>query len=155
MNILAIEIVQAGGTRLDIDLTSLLILVILLVLFLALKALVFNPFLQDLDQRDVRTEQVRQTADELKSKADSLAEQYQAEVAQARNQAQEARRTLRVAGLEDKETRVAAAQKEANAHYESTSASLNNQFEKARSSALSQVDDLARQITSKVLGREV
>ena len=133
----------------------LLILVILLVLFLALKALVFNPFLDDLDQRDVRTEQVRQTADELKKKADSLAEQYQAEVAQARTQAQEARRTLRVAGLEDKDTRVAAAQKEANENYESASASLSNQFEEAQKSALSQVDDLARQITSKVLGREV
>jgi F0F1-type ATP synthase membrane subunit b/b' len=62
---------------------------------------------------------------------------------------------LRVAGLEDKDTRVAAAQKEANAHYESTSASLHSQFEKARTDALSQVDELARQITSKVLGRKV
>jgi F-type H+-transporting ATPase subunit b len=154
MNILAVEIVQAGGS-LNLDLTSLLILVILLVLFMALKALVFTPFLDDLDQRDVRTEQVRQTADELKIKADSLAEQYQAEIAQAHTQAQEARRVLRVAGLEDKDTRVAAAQKEANAHYESTSASLHSQFEKARTDALSQVDELARQITSKVLGRKV
>ena len=155
MNILAIEIVHAGGERLDLDLTALLILGILLVLFMALKALVFNPFLDDLEQRDVQTEQVRQTADDLKSKAESLAEQYQTEIAQARTHAQEARRTLRVAGLEDKDGRVAQAQKEANAHYESMSSSLHSQFEKAHSDALSQVDDLARQITSKILGRKV
>lgn len=155
MDILAVEIVKAGGFRLDLDLTSLLILVILLVLFLVLKALVFNPFLEDLEQRDVKTEHVRKTAKELEDQAQALAEQYQMEVAQAKTQAQEARRTLRVAGLEDKETRVAQAQKEATAQYEETATALKNQFDKARTEALSQVDDLARQITSKVLGRKV
>ena len=156
MNNLTVEIVQAGGgIRLDLDLTSLLILVILLVLFLVLKTVVFNPFLKDLDQRDVRTDQARQNAQDLNAKAQSLSEKYKEVVAQARTDAQEIRRNLRVEGLNDKESRVADAQKEANTQYDEMCTSLNEQFEKARSQALSQVEDLAREITSKVLGRKV
>jgi F0F1-type ATP synthase membrane subunit b/b' len=144
-----------AGTRLDIDGTALIILGLLLFLFFVLNAKVFKPFLADVDLREEKTSQARETAAALQEKAEVIYAQHQEAIAQARADAQVARRTLRVEGLEAKEGAVGEASKAATAHYEEASARLEEQFGSARSKALSQVDALAKQIASKVLGRGV
>ena len=130
MQVLSTEILSAANIRLDFDSTTLLILVIFVVLHRVLKTLVFTPFLSDLDARDAATEQVRAEAKDLELKAQELSKRHAEAVDEARAAAEEARRALRVAGLEDKEGRVST----------------------ARAQALSQVDALAKEIKVKVLG---
>jgi F0F1-type ATP synthase membrane subunit b/b' len=88
----------------------------------------------------------------MELKANELQARYEELSAEALAQAQEARRALRVDGLEQKESAVDAARKQANARFDEGSNKLNAQFESARKEALSQVDALAREIKTKVLG---
>ncbi|MBM4290967.1 MAG: hypothetical protein FJ138_05590 [Deltaproteobacteria bacterium] len=152
MQVLSTEILNAANIRLDFDGTTLLILVIFVALHRVLKTLVFTPFLSDLDARDAATERTRAEAKELAQKAEELAKRHAAAVDAARADAEEARRALRVEGLAHKEERVSAARAEADASYAAASSVLREQFAAARAQALSQVDALAKEIKTKVLG---
>ena len=153
MNVSVNELLYAGAVRIDMDSTSLVILVLFTLLFFLLRSLVFRPFLEDVDQRDAKTIKMRESAEELELRAEELKEKHRSAVEAATTEAQEARRSLRVAGLHDKDERVSKAQKEAQANYEEQAGKLNAQFESARETALAQADDLAKNIASKVLGR--
>lgn len=153
MNVSVNELLYAGAVRIDLDSTSLVILVLFTLLFFLLRSLVFHPFLEDVDQRDAKTVKMRETAEELEIRAEQLKEKHRSAVEAATLEAQEARRSLRVAGLHDKDERVSEAQAEAQAKYEEQAGKLNAQFESARETALSQADDLAKSIATKVLGR--
>jgi len=153
MQVLSTEILHSSaGIRLDFDGTTLVILAVFVVLHFVLKKLVFTPFLEDVDAREGRTTEVRQTCADMELKASELQARYEELSAEALAQAQEARRVLRVDGLEQKESAVDAARKQANARFDEGSNKLNAQFESARKEALSQVDALAREIKTKVLG---
>ena len=153
MQVLSTEILHSSaGIRLDFDGTTLVILAVFVVLHFVLKRLVFTPFLEDVDAREGRTTEVRQTCADMELKASELQARYEELSAEALSHAQEARRELRVDGLEQKEGAVDAARKQASARFEEGSSKLNAQFESARKEALSQVDALAREIKTKVLG---
>ena len=153
MQVLSTEILHSSASiRLDFDGTTLIILALFVVLHFVLKKLVFTPFLEDVDAREGRTTEVRQTCADMELKASELQARYEELSAEALSQAQEARRELRVDGLEQKESAVDSARKQANAHFDEGSSKLNAQFESARKEALSQVDALAREIKTKVLG---
>jgi F0F1-type ATP synthase membrane subunit b/b' len=155
MNASVNELLYAGAVRIDMDSTSLVVLVLFTLLFFTLRKLVFHPFLEDADLRESKTVKMRETAEELEARASELKEKHRSAVEAATIEAQEARRELRVAGLHDKEDRVGKAQAEAQASYEAQSDKLNAQFESARKTALAQADDLAKSIAAKVLGRAV
>ena len=153
MQILSTDILHSSaGIRLDFDGTTLVILAVFVVLHFALKRLVFTPFLEDVDARDGRTTQVRQRCSDMELKANELQARYEELNAESVAQAQEARRALRVEGLDDKESRVSEARAAANKSYEEQSASIHAQFESARKEALAQVEALAQEIKTKVLG---
>lgn len=149
------DIVYAGAVRIDLDSTSLIVLVLFAILFLTLRKLVFHPFLEDVDRRDERTVKMRENAADLDARAQKLQEEHRLALETATLKAQEARRELRVAGLHQKEAQVGAAQESAQATYQEQLNTLRGTFEGARTEALSQADDLARSIASKVLGRNL
>ena len=155
MNASVNELLYAGAVRIDLDSTSLIVLVLFTLLFFILRKLVFHPFLEDADLRESKTVKMRETAEELETRANELKEKHRSAIEAATLEAQEARRELRVSGLHDKEDRVSKAQAEAQSNYEAQSDQLNTQFESARKTALAQADDLAKSIASKVLGRAV
>lgn len=155
MNAAVNELLYAGAVRIDMDSTSLVVLVLFTLLFFTLRKLVFHPFLEDADSRESKTVKMRETAEELEARAEALREKHRNAVEAATLEAQETRRKLRVEGLHDKEDRVGAAQAEAQASYEAQSQNLSAQFEEARKNALAQADDLAKSIAAKVLGRAV
>jgi len=153
MQILSTDILQSSGNiRLDVDATTLVVLATFVVLHQLLKALVFKPYLEDVDARNVLTVQAMERCSELKAKADELEGRYEELSSAARAEAQELRRALRVEGLDDKETRVGQARKDADASFAEQSSAIHEQFESAREDALSQVEGLAREIKTKVLG---
>ena len=149
------DLLFAGGIRLDVDSTSFVILALFTLLFFTLRKLVFQPFLEDADARDEKTGKMRESATELRRKAQELSEQYATQRDEAMTAAQEARRALRVAGLAQKEETVGAAQSKAQANYQDNTAQLQASFEASRTQALSQADAIAKEIASKILGRAV
>jgi F-type H+-transporting ATPase subunit b len=149
------DIVYAGAVRIDLDSTSLIILVLFTILFVTLRKLVFHPFLEDIDQRDERTVKMRESTEELDARAEQLKEEHRIALEAATQAAQEARRALRVEGLHHKEGHVDSAQEQAQANYQEQLEQLRGKFDGARTEALAQADDLARSIASKVLGRNI
>ena len=154
MQFLSTDILYAG-VRLDFDLTTLAILVIFAVLHQVLKAKVFKPFLADAALRDDATATRRQEAGDLQHKADALHEQHQKIVADAKAEAQEARRSLRLEGLQQKEASLQAAQEKSQADYTQASTELNAKFEATYAEAMSHVDSIATEMAAKLLGRKI
>ena len=153
MSALNPPILYAGAVRIDVDLTSLIVLVLFTGLFFMLKKLIFEPFLEDVDQRDDRTTKMHESATALEARADVLRAEYKVATEAATDEAFEARRTLRVEGLHQKDSQVNHAQAKAQDEYKEQSAKLQAQFESARKEALSQAGSLAESIAAKVLGR--
>lgn len=153
MQVLSTEMLQSSGSiRLDLDQTTLIILVAFIILHQLLKRLVFKPYLEDIDAREDRTSQTMERYADLQKKAEELSHRYDELSVAARTEAQEVRRGLRVEGLDDKESRVGQARQDAEARFAEQSKRINEQFEIARKDALSQVDLLAQEIKAKVLG---
>ena len=155
MQVLTSKILDMSAVWLNIDWTAFIILALFTFLFLSLTRLIFKPFLRTIDLRDEKTIKTRKKAEQLQKEATKIYQEHQETVAQARIDAQEVRRQLRLEGLKNKEEHVSQASQEANEFYEESHDKIHQQFEEARTNALKEVRLLARSITTKVLGREV
>ena len=152
---LSTGIQQMSGVWLDFDSTALIILIIFVLLFVILNGLVFKPFLQDADLREEKTTSTRQKAQQLREEAQQLADEHKALMTEANDEGLALRQSARVEGLHAKDSEVDAAKAEAAQRYADASAQLKSQFESARTEALAQLDSLSKQLSSKILGREI
>lgn len=145
----------AGGLKLDLDITYILVLALLLIPLLVLNLFVFGPFMKLFEERHERLEgaleRAAQRLEEAEHKAAAFEEKIQ--VASAR-------------GLEVRNRIRAEAQREMNARVEDEKSRLAARLEKAlaeinaaRLSALSQMENdskrLAETTATKLLGRGI
>ena len=144
-----------GGLRLDVDGTFFIQLALLTALFFILNALVFQPFLQSLEIRDEKTSKTRERAQQLEERAAELTSRLEESMSSAREAAQAARRSLRVEGLQERDTEVGAARAAQDDQLQSARKELESQLKNARGEAQAQVETLARSLASKALGRSV
>jgi F-type H+-transporting ATPase subunit b len=155
MPIHSTQLLSSSGIWLDIDLSFVIILSMIFLLMAILNKLIFNPFLSDMDERDSKTTKTREEAVSLKHKANELKNQYQSLNQEVLNQAYDARKELRVAGLKSKEAQVADAKASATDSLAQAQKELEAQFDQARTQALTQVEAIAQEIAKKLLGRAV
>lgn len=139
----------------DVDATFLIQLVLFLMLLVIMNKLVFKPFLEADARREEKTEKTRQDARVLEARASELSTRYDDEYGAARSKGSSARAALRGEGLTAKEAEISKATAEANAHLDKVRAEIKADVEQARQSMLGQVDDLARQVAEKIIGRPV
>ncbi len=144
-----------ASVSLDVDLTLLFQLGLFLVLVVVLRALVFRPYLDNLDARTARTDDTRNDAAALREKADQLAERHQAAIATARSDGLAERGGLRTEGQAHKDEVVGRARAEASKSLEAGRVKVEADLSGAREELLGQVDDIARLVAEKVLGRSV
>ncbi len=144
-----------SGVIIDLDWSFVIQLAIVLVLMVLLKQLIFDPYLKTLGERDRRIGDVRRDALALRQRADDLADRYGKGQREAREAAYAARQALRIEGGSEKVALVTEARGEAGRSVESTRAQVETEVGEARARLLSQVDDLARLVVEKVLGRGV
>ncbi|MCB9534737.1 MAG: ATP synthase F0 subunit B [Myxococcales bacterium] len=144
-----------GGVVIDLDYSFVIQLGIVLVLMVLLKQLIFEPYLKSIVARDARTDEARDDADALRKRAAELSDRYAAGLHDAREAAFEARQALRITGAAEKEAVVTEARQDAARTLEEGHTQAATQFEAARTKLLAQVDDIARLVVEKVLGRGV
>jgi len=120
-----------------------------------MRQLVFAPVLKALDARAAKTRDARRDAQALSARAAELGSRYDEEMAAARAKASSARAALRSEGLQQREAVVAEARAAAGEQAEATRAQVEKDFTAARASMLAQVDDLARQVAARLLGRGI
>ncbi len=137
----------------DIDGTFFIQAGIFLVLMVLLQQLLFKPWLEVQARRNEKIDGAFAQAEALERKA----KQYESEYAEDLRKAREAALTMRSKSRHEKEaegeTLVSSARSEAAAELGAEKARIRDEATKARSALEGRIDELAENITQKVLGR--
>lgn len=136
----------------DFDATLPLMALQFLLLMVALNAVFYKPLTKAIDDRDTYIRSTQADAQERLAKAQSLAKQYEQDLANTRREAQAV-----ITAAKDEAQRIAAQQiagamQEAQAQREQAQAELDQQKQAAMQSLEQQVDALSREILQKILG---
>jgi F-type H+-transporting ATPase subunit b len=137
----------------DIDGTLFVQGGIFLALFVILKPLLFTPWLEAQKRRTESIDGALTKAKALRADADGLATDYDQRLSAARDRALELRSVARRDEEATQAKTLADTRAEASASLERERERLRAEAEKARGALAGRVDDLATEITSKVLGR--
>jgi F-type H+-transporting ATPase subunit b len=137
----------------DIDGTLFVQGGIFLALLVILKPLLFTPWLEAQRRRTESIDGALTKATALRADADTLASDYDRRLADARDRALELRSRARRDEEATQAKELADQRAAASASLERERERLRGEAEKARGALAGRVDDLAEQITSKVLGR--
>jgi F-type H+-transporting ATPase subunit b len=139
----------------DIDLTVLVQFGLFLVMLVLLNQLLFKPYLRLRAKRQEGIEGARAEAERMTAEADAKLGDYETSLAQARNRASEESRKIRGEAAAHEREVTSAARAKAAAALEEAQGRVRTETEAARATLMPQAEAIAKQITSKLLGREV
>lgn len=145
------ESAKEGGLF-DLDATLPLMAVQFLLLVAILNALLFKPLGNAIDERDSYVRTNLTDARERLSKAESLAKQYEQELAETRRQSQAVITAAQADAQKIAAQKVAEAQQEAQVQREQAQQELDRQKQEAMHTLEQQVSNLSQQILDKLLG---
>ncbi|MCY7394020.1 MAG: F0F1 ATP synthase subunit B' [Leptolyngbyaceae cyanobacterium CAN_BIN12] len=139
----------------DFDATLPLMAVQFLLLMVVLNAIFYKPLTKAIEERGdyIRRNQVE--AQERLSKAETLAKQYEQDLAETRRQSQALITAAQADAQQIVAGKIAEAQEEARHQKEQTQKDLDQQKQEALRSLEDEVDSLSRQILDKILGAPV
>ena len=139
----------------DFDATLPLMAVQFLLLVVILNAVFYKPLTKAIEDRNdyIRRNQVE--AQERLSKAENLAKQYEAELADTRKQSQNMIASAQAEAQKIVAAKIAEAQEQARLQREKAQNELDRQKQEAMSALEQEVDSLSRQILGKLLGTSV
>jgi F-type H+-transporting ATPase subunit b len=151
----AVVNLASGHPLIDIDGTVFVQFGLFLLLYYAASKLLFRPYLALRERRKAGIEGARAEAERMTASADAKLADYENQLAAARNRANEEGRKVRAeASAHEKEVTDKARGETQKAIDEATE-KMKQETEAARLQLLPQANTLARQIASKLLGREV
>lgn len=139
----------------DLDLTFVAQLLLFVTFIIVLKPLLFDPLLRVFEAREQRTEGARQSAREMDEQAAELILRYEKELEVVRRDAAEDRDRLREETQRLEARILAEARADATRIIEEGKAKIATEVEQLRKELEAQRPQLAAEIASKVLGREV
>lgn len=152
--LLAVEESAEAGGLFDINATLPLVALQFVILVILLNTFFYKPLGQAIDSRNDYVLTNLKEARERLAKAEKLAEQYEQELAETRREAQLVVANAQAEAQEKASGEIASAQQEAQVDKERAALEISEQKQQAMSALEAQVDDLSRQILSKLL-REV
>jgi F-type H+-transporting ATPase subunit b len=145
----------AAHPLIDIDGTVFVQFALYLVLALLANALLFQPYLKLRERRRAGIDGAREEAAQMTAQADAKLADYEKQLAQARNQANEEARKVRLEAAAHEREVTDKARVEAQKATEAAAATMRAQTDAARAQLMPQADAIARQMANKLLGREV
>jgi F-type H+-transporting ATPase subunit b len=137
----------------DIDGTIFIQGGIFLGLMFVLQQLLFKPWLEVQERRAEKIDGAFALADKLEAQAGDKESQYAADLAAARDKATATRSAVRKESEAEGEKLLTAARQEAGETLAREKARLGDEADKARAALDARIDELANNITAKVLGR--
>lgn len=137
----------------DIDATIFVQGGIFIALVLVLKPVLFTPWLEAQAKRVASIDGAFDKASSLRTEADELSSDYDAKLAAARDEALTMRSHMRREEEATQAKTLATARANAGKELEENRARIAAETDKAREALGGKVDELANQITQKVLGR--
>lgn len=146
---------SGGGVNLDFDLTFLIQMVAFAALIIILRPLLFDPLMKLFEERERRTEGAKVLARRMDEKAGELLRRYEAELEAVRRAASQEREKLRAEGQRLEAQILAEGRAEVARLIEQGRAKLDVERRAIRADLTGRAADIARDIASRVLGREV
>lgn len=150
-----VTIASGGHPIIDIDLTAVVQFVLFLVLLFVSNKLLFQPYMALRERRRAGIDGARAEAEQMTATADAKLADYEKQLAVARSRANDEGRKVRAEASAHEREVTEKARTEAQKSIDEAAAKMRTETEAARAQLLPQADALARQIASKLLGREV
>lgn len=145
----------AGHPLIDIDLTVFVQFALFLVVFLVGNKFLFQPYLKLRARRKLGIEGARAEAERIAAQAEAKLADYETQVRQARGRANEDGRKIRAEATAREKSLTDASRAAAQKALDEATAKMRTEADAARLQLLPQANTLARQIASRLLGREV
>jgi F-type H+-transporting ATPase subunit b len=150
-----VTLASGGHPLIDIDLTAVVQFALFLVLAFVTNKLLFQPYLALRDRRKAGIDGARDEATRMTAQADAKLEDYEKQLAVARDRAGEEGRKVRLEAAAHEREVTDRARASAQAAIDQAQRTMRTETEQARAQLLPQAEQLARTISSKLLGREV
>ncbi|MCA9600572.1 MAG: ATP synthase F0 subunit B [Polyangiales bacterium] len=144
-----------SGALIELDITLVLQLAIFLTAFFVLRSLVFNPMLALFSAREASIDGAREEAKRMEREAKEKATSFDDEIRKIRAVSQEERDRLRQEGLRREREILEHVRLETDATLKDAEQKLKLEASQSRTEIRNVVPALAREIASKLLGREV
>jgi F-type H+-transporting ATPase subunit b len=145
----------SGGSIVDLDGTVFVQLAMFFIAFIVLYGLVFKPMVALLDAREEAVEGARNQAKQLDSDVQAKQATFEAELRRVRTSSGEERERLRGEGQELERRLLERVRVETQALVNEPKTRLESEANTVRAELGAQSGELARDIASRVLGREV
>ncbi len=139
----------------DIDVTILIQAGIVLFLLLSLNGLLFKPLLEVFDAREAKLQGARDSIESLNRLAKDDLDAYRTRIREANDRAQDEKEALRDDGRARERELLSEVRAEIADSLNDSRSTIEAQEGQARQSLSVQVDTLAGDMASKILGREV
>jgi F-type H+-transporting ATPase subunit b len=151
----ALASLAAGHPLIDIDYTVFVQFALFLIMFLVANRFLFQPYLALRQRRKDGIEGARAEAERMSAQADAKLADYEKQMAQARSRANDQGRKVRAEAAAHEKSVTDASRAEAQKSIDEATARMRAETDAARLQLLPQANTLARQLASKLLGREV
>ena len=151
----ALVSLASGHPLIDIDWTVAVQFGLFLLLFFVSNKLLFQPYLRLRERRKEGIDGARAEAERMTATADAKLADYEKHLAAAKNRANEEGRKVRAEAAAHEKDVTDKARGEAQKSIDEATAKMRQETDAARLQLLPQANTLARQIASKLLGREV
>src|SRR5688500_8208426 len=148
-------VLLSGGSIIDLDGTIFVQLGMFFTAFVLLYVLVFKPMVAVLEAREAAIDGAKEQAKQLEHEGKSKQATFENELRKVRSASGEERERLRAEGLDLERKLLERVRSETTMVMNDARARLDIEARRARTELTSQRAELARQIASKVIGREV
>jgi F-type H+-transporting ATPase subunit b len=145
----------AGHPLIDIDYTVFVQFALFLILFALSNSLLFQPYLRLRERRKQGIEGARAEAERMSAQADAKLADYETQLARARAAANDEGRKVRAEAAAHEKQVTDASRAQAQKALDEATAKMRAETDAARLQLLPQANALARQLATKLLGREV
>lgn len=147
--------ILAGGSIIDLDGTLFVHIVVFFVAFFILRSLVFKPMVSLFEAREEAIDGARAEARQMEKDAAKKADRFDEEMRQVRLEAGEERDKLRQEGLRLERTVLEKVRQETQQTLAAAEKRIEEEGARIRREIQTTVPGLARDMASKLLGREV
>lgn len=146
---------SSGAVNLDFDLSFLAQMAAFAVFVGLMKPLLFDPMMKLFEEREKRTDGARAAARSADDQAADIVQTYEAALEKVRRAASEEREKLRAEGAKLEAEILEEARAEVAGIVESGKARIAAEASTVRAELFARADEIARDVASRVAGREV
>ena len=145
----------AGGVNLDFDGTLFVQVGVLIVLWAVLKPVLFDPMLKLFEEREKRIEGAIKKARKIDDESAEAKAEYDGKMAKARAEGTSERERLRAESLRKESELLAKVRSETQQKMDAARDAANKELAATRDALAPHAREIAKQVATRVLGREV